>query len=159
MISSHTAGVPFRRHSQDSNLPRSFESNGEYMRPTFFFFACFVFCTLDIYCMSVWEGSLLCCSSSWFLPFFSLLKGFFGEFFLIRVEALRTEGVICCTDCKAPWGKLWFVILGYRNKNWTVKTINYLIQQIFLSFYFMTLVQRHRVLTIIESSTLEYTSI
>ncbi len=21
-----------------------------------------------------------------------------------------------CTDCKAPWGKLWFVILGYINK-------------------------------------------
>ncbi len=37
-------------------------------------------------------------------------------FFLIRVEGLQTEGVICCTDCKAPWGKLWFVILGYINK-------------------------------------------
>ncbi len=44
------------------------------------------------------------------------VKGFCGEFFLIWIEGLRTEGVVCCTDCKAPWGKVWFVILGYRNK-------------------------------------------
>ncbi len=41
---------------------------------------------------------------------------FLGEFFLNRFEGVRTEGVVCCTDCKAPWGKLWFVILGYINK-------------------------------------------
>ncbi len=37
--------------------------------------------------------------------------------FLGGVEGLRTEGVVCCTDCKAPWGKLWFVMLGDVNKN------------------------------------------
>ncbi len=61
-------------------------------------------------CLSVLgEGSLLCCS--WFLPFFSVLKRVFsGEFFLIRVDDLRTEGVVSYTDCKAPWGKcyLWY---------------------------------------------------
>ncbi len=30
---------------------------------------------------------------------------------------LRTEGVVRCADCKAPWGKLWFVVLRYINKN------------------------------------------
>ncbi len=69
-------------------------------------------------CLSVLgERSLLCSSSWWFLPFFSPLKFFLREFFLIWVEGLRTEGVVCYTDCKAPWGKLWFVILGYTNKN------------------------------------------
>ncbi len=29
---------------------------------------------------------------------------------------LRTEGVVCCTNWKAPWGKLWFMILGHINK-------------------------------------------
>ncbi len=38
------------------------------------------------------------------------------SFFLIRVKGLRTEGVVSCTDCKTPWGKLWFVITGYINK-------------------------------------------
>lgn len=35
---------------------------------------------------------------------------------LIWSEVLiwRTEGVVCCIDCQAPWGKL--VILGYINK-------------------------------------------
>ncbi len=32
--------------------------------------------------------------------FFVLVKG--GAFFLIRIEGLRIEGVVCCTDCKAP---------------------------------------------------------
>lgn len=36
----------------------------------------------NIYCMSVWE------------------------FFLILIKDLRTDGVVCCTDCKVPWGKL-----------------------------------------------------
>ncbi len=31
-------------------------------------------------------------------------------------KGLRTEGVVCCADCKAPWRKLWFVILGSINK-------------------------------------------
>ncbi len=35
-----------------------------------------------------------------FFHFFALLKGFLGEFFLIQVEGLRTEGVVCCTDWK-----------------------------------------------------------
>ncbi len=46
--------------------------------------------------------------------FFPPLKRFFGKVSLIRIEGLRTEGVVCCTDCKAPWGK--FVILSYMNK-------------------------------------------
>lgn len=25
---------------------------------------------------------------------------------------------MCCTDCKAPWGKFWFMILGCKNKIW-----------------------------------------
>ncbi len=32
--------------------------------------------------------------------------------------SLETWLLYVCTDCKAPWGKLWFVILGYINKNW-----------------------------------------
>ncbi len=50
--------------------------------------------------------------SSIFLP----VKGFLGEFFLIRINGLRTEGVVHCTDCTATCDKLWFVILGYINK-------------------------------------------
>ncbi len=46
--------------------------------------------------------------------FLSLLKSFFGEFFLIRIRGSKDRG---CADCKAPWGKLWFVTLGYINKN------------------------------------------
>ncbi len=75
--------------------------------------------SLRFYCWFIlytWHLLLLCCSSWWFLPFFSLLKVLFGEFFLIRIVGLRTEDVICCTDCKAPWGKLCFVILSYINK-------------------------------------------
>ncbi len=49
------------------------------------------------------------------LPF-SRLKGFFGEFFPIWFEGLRTEGAVSCKDGKTPWGKLWFVILSYINK-------------------------------------------
>lgn len=32
------------------------------------------------------------------------------QYFNIRDEALRTEGAVCCTDCKAPEGKF---IFGY----------------------------------------------
>ncbi len=38
---------------------------------------------------------------------------FWGEFFLIQIKFLKLEGVVCCTDCNAPWG-LRSVI--YRNK-------------------------------------------
>lgn len=41
------------------------------------------------------EGSLL------IPPSFTPLKGFYVEFFLIRIEDLRTEGIICWTDCEA----------------------------------------------------------
>ena len=37
------------------------------------------------------------------------------KFFLTRVEGLRTEDVVHCTDCKAHWGNV-IVILGYINK-------------------------------------------
>lgn len=48
---------------------------------------------------------------------FSQRKVFLGEFFFIQVEGQRTENVACC---KAPGGKLWFVILGWINKtDWT----------------------------------------
>ncbi len=47
-----------------------------------------VFCTLDIYCMSVRPGRGIP------LLFFFPLKGFFGKFLLIQVEGLRTEGVV-----------------------------------------------------------------
>ncbi len=54
---------------------------------------------------------LLRVSSIFFPPVKRVLL---GEFFLICVEGLRTECVLCCTDFEAPWGK--FVILGYINK-------------------------------------------
>ena len=60
---------------------------------------------------------------------FSVIKVYFGKVLLIHCESLRTESVVCCTDCKAPWGK--FVILGYTNKHWLEsilllwKTIHY----------------------------------
>ncbi len=59
-----------------------------------------LFCTLDIYCMSVRpeRGIPPLLLLLRFLPFFVPVKGFF----IIRVEGLRTEGVICGTDCKAP---------------------------------------------------------
>lgn len=30
------------------------------------------------------------------------LEGFLGEFFLIQIESLRIEGVVCRADCKTP---------------------------------------------------------
>ncbi len=78
-----------------------------------------LFCThyLSIAYLSVMgDGSVLCRSSWWFLPFFSPVKAFLGEFFLIWVKGLSTEAVVCCADCKATWGELWFVILDYKNK-------------------------------------------
>ena len=65
------------------------------------------------------QGSLLC-GSSWgfFHLLFSLFKRFFnsqhGKFFLTRIEGLRAEHVIHCTDCKAHSGNV-IVILGYLN--------------------------------------------
>ncbi len=68
-----------------------------------------------IACLSILgEGSLLCCSSWGFLHI-SPLK---GEFFLLRIKAVRIEGVVCCTDCEAPEAHLWFVILGYIKLTW-----------------------------------------
>ncbi len=74
-----------------------------------------LFCTHDIYCKSVRPGRgippLLVLLR--FLPFFfSLLKVLWGDILLIWFEGLRTEGAVCCIDCKAPWGKLWY---------WTIK--------------------------------------
>lgn len=36
------------------------------------------------------------------------------DVFLILIEGLRTVGVVCCTDSKAPWGKLLFGL--YKKK-------------------------------------------
>ena len=68
----------------------------------------------SIACLSVLEEGSLHCGSSW---------GFFRccffyqhvKFFLARIEGLRTEDVVHCTDCKAHWGKV-IVILDYINK-------------------------------------------
>lgn len=68
-----------------------------------------------IFCWSVHIWSLLCCSSWDFLPFLPV-KRFFGQFFLLLIRGVRTEGAVCCTDCEVPWGKLWFVLLGCVNK-------------------------------------------
>lgn len=38
-----------------------------------------------------------------------------GEFFLIWIRDLKTEGAVRCRDCEALWGKC--VILGYKNKS------------------------------------------
>lgn len=44
------------------------------------------------------------------------VKGFqdVQQFLLIRSEGLRIEGVVCCTDCKAPRRQI--CDLGYTNK-------------------------------------------
>ncbi len=42
----------------------------------------------------------------------------FGEFVLIRIEDLRTEGIICYTDCEAPWGKFVICDIGLCKWNW-----------------------------------------
>ena len=50
--------------------------------------------------------------------FYSFKRFFFHQhvkFFLTRIEGLRTEDVVHCTDCKAHWGNV-IVILGYINK-------------------------------------------
>lgn len=63
-----------------------------------------LFCTHDTCCI----GSILCCS----IMFFPVK--WLGEFFLMWTECIRTEGVICCADCKAPSGKL--VLFDYIDK-------------------------------------------
>ncbi len=68
-------------------------------------------CSLSV-CLSTLPPEEICSQKS----VFSLLRDFWGEFFPIRSEGLWTEGVVCCADCKDPWGKLGFVILGYINK-------------------------------------------
>lgn len=52
--------------------------------------------------------------------FFSPVKGFF----LIWIEGLWTEGAVCCTVCKTPWGKLRFVILDDINKTFRTADAN-----------------------------------
>ncbi len=49
-----------------------------------------------------------------FLTFFPIKEVFGGSFSFHWIEGLRIEGVVHCTVCKAPWGKL--VIFGYINK-------------------------------------------
>ncbi len=54
-------------------------------------------CTRDIYCTSVRPGRGIPPLRLFlmFLPLFFLLKGFFvGKFFFMRIEGLRTEGVV-----------------------------------------------------------------
>ncbi len=58
-----------------------------------------------------------------------------SEVFLLRVRGLRTEGVVCCTDCKAPWGKLGFVILGCINKMTWLHCLSSFICQIWIPHY------------------------
>ena len=82
-----------------------------------------IFCTHNIYCMSVCPGRVI--PTLWlflrFLPFvFFLLKGFFFhqnvKFFLTQIEGLRTEYVVYCTDCKAHWDNV-IVILSKIKSN------------------------------------------
>lgn len=54
-----------------------------------------------------------------FLPFsysFSQQDQSDVVFFTAFIEGLKTENVVRCTDCQAPWGKLWFLILGCITK-------------------------------------------
>ncbi len=80
------------------------------------------------------EQSILC-RSAWGFFHFSIIL---WEFFLIRFEGLRTEGVVCGTDCKAPWGK--FVILSYRNKTDLALTAFWVSQIKWISSKFMVFV-------------------
>ncbi len=76
-----------------------------------------LFCAHNIYFMSVHPGRVTSVAFPEVSSIFFPVKGFsWGEFFLIRFEGLRTEGVICCTDCIAPWSEWWFMILGCINK-------------------------------------------
>ncbi len=70
----------------------------------------------DFYCWFTLYKRLLHVCLSWERDHCCSWGCFLREFFLIQLAGLRTKGVICYTDCKAPWGKLWFVIFGYINK-------------------------------------------
>lgn len=50
-------------------------------------------------------------------------------FFSIQIEGLRTKAVIRSTDCKAPWDKLWFIILSCINKTILIWLQSYQMQQ------------------------------
>ena len=72
-----------------------------------------------LFCLS-WkrDPSSVALSEVSFFLFFTLLKRSFhqhGKFFLTRVECLRTENVVHCTDCKAHWGNV-IAIFIYINK-------------------------------------------
>lgn len=55
-------------------------------------------------------------------------------FFLIWIEGPRTEGTVCCTECKALWDTS--VILGYTDKtDWTT----FLYRTVTLTFLFILL--------------------
>lgn len=56
-------------------------------------------------------------------------KVFWVEFYLlIKIEGLRTEGAVCCTDGKALWGKLWFEILSSLNKMYSLHCITIMLK-------------------------------
>lgn len=71
-----------------------------------------IFCSLVI--IDYWLTVALAELSFFFL--FFPVKGFFMEFLLTWVKALRTVAVRWWTDCKAPRNKLSFVILNCINK-------------------------------------------
>ena len=78
-------------------------------------------CTCNIYCTSVHPGRGI--HPLWlflrFLPHFSLLKRFFwGQVFPHSNRESKDRECRLSTDCKALWGKLWFVNLGYTNTFW-----------------------------------------
>lgn len=58
--------------------------------------------TTSIACLSMKDSSVALPEVS---SMFSLLKGLLLEVFLVRTEGLWIEGVVCCTYCKARWGK------------------------------------------------------
>lgn len=60
------------------------------------------------FCPSWKRDASFSCSSSEVYHFFPPLKVFFRELLFIQIEGLWVEGVLCCTDSKAPWG-LWNV--------------------------------------------------
>ena len=74
--------------------------------------------TCYIYCMSVHPGRgipplwlFLRFPPSFFTPLFKVFFSHYGKFFITRIEGLKTQDVIHCTDCKAHWGNV-IVILG-----------------------------------------------
>lgn len=57
-----------------------------------------------------------------FLRFLTFFLQVFWWCFSYQTQGCNDR--VCCSDCKAPWGTLWFVILSYINKkNWLEKDV------------------------------------